>query len=133
MAMNRIQFQPPGLSLAGFLQQYGTEAACTRALRRARWPKGFVCPRCGGRRYGRCTNRHGERMWQCSACRHQTSLFSGTIFEATKLPLRTRNTIEGYAPRNAALAQRFELSDEITTPPPPRTRPFNLLTDQLIP
>ena len=51
MAMNRIQFQP-GLSLAGFLQQYGTEAACARALRRARWPKGFVCPRCGGRRYG---------------------------------------------------------------------------------
>ena len=30
MAMNRIQFQP-GLSLAGFLQQYGTEAACARA------------------------------------------------------------------------------------------------------
>ena len=88
MAMNRIQFQP-GLSLAGFLQQYGTEAACTRALRRARWPKGFVCPRCGGRRHGRCANRHGERMWQCSACRHQTTLLSGTLFEATKLPLRT--------------------------------------------
>ena len=88
MAMNRIQFQP-GLSLAGFLQQYGTEAACARALRRARWPKGFVCPRCGGRRYGRCANRHGERMWQCSACRHQTTLRSGTLFEATKLPLRT--------------------------------------------
>ena len=88
MAMNRIQFQP-GLSLAGFLQQYGTEAACTRGLRRARWPKGFVCPRCGGRRYGRCANRHGERMWQCSACRHQTTLRSGTLFEATKLPLRT--------------------------------------------
>ena len=88
MAMNRIQFQP-GLSLAGFLQQYGTEASCTRALRRARWPKGFVCPRCGGRRHGRCANRHGERMWQCSACRHQTTLLSGTIFEATKPPLRT--------------------------------------------
>ncbi|EQD60156.1 ISXo5 transposase [mine drainage metagenome] len=28
-------------------------------------------------------------MWQCSACRHQTTLLSGTIFEATKLPLRT--------------------------------------------
>ena len=32
MAMNRIQFQP-GLSLAGFLQQYGTEAALIRAGR----------------------------------------------------------------------------------------------------
>lgn len=86
MAMNRIQFQP-GLSLAGFLEQYGTEAACARALRRARWPKGLVCPRCAGRRYSRCANRHGERLWQCSACRHQTSLISDTLFASTKLPL----------------------------------------------
>lgn len=86
MAMNRIQFQP-GLSLAGFLDQYGTQAACARALRRARWPKGFVCPRCEGRRYSRCANRHGDRLWQCSACRHQTSLISGTVFASTKLPL----------------------------------------------
>lgn len=32
MAMNPIQFQP-GLSLTGFLDQYGTQAACARALR----------------------------------------------------------------------------------------------------
>ncbi len=43
MAMNRIQFQP-GLSLAGFLDQYGTHAACARALMRARWPKGLSAP-----------------------------------------------------------------------------------------
>lgn len=86
MAMNRIQFQP-GLSLAGFLEQYGTEVLCTRALRRARWPKGFVCPRCAGRRSRRCTHRHGERLWQCCACRHQTSLISDTLFASTKLPL----------------------------------------------
>jgi transposase-like protein len=86
MVMNRIQFQP-GLSLVGFLEQYGTEAACARALRRARWPRGFVCPRCEGRRYSRCANRHGERLWQCSACRHQTSLISDTLFASTKLPL----------------------------------------------
>lgn len=86
MAMNRIQFQP-GLSLAGFLEQYGTEVLCARALRRARWPKGFVCPRCAGRCYSRCANRHGERLWQCSTCRHQTSLISDTLFASTKLPL----------------------------------------------
>jgi hypothetical protein len=86
MAMNRIQFQP-GLSLVDFLDQYGTEVACARALRRARWPKGFVCPRCAGRRYSRCNNRHGERLWQCCKCRHQTSLISDTLFASTKLPL----------------------------------------------
>ena len=86
MAMNRIQFQP-GLSLAGLLEQYGTQAACARALRRARWPNGFVCPRCAGRRSSRCANRHGERLWQYSSCRHQTSLISDTLFASTKLPL----------------------------------------------
>ena len=43
MAMNRNQFQP-GLSLAGFLDRYGTEAAFARALKRARWPKGLSSP-----------------------------------------------------------------------------------------
>ena len=27
------------------------------------------------------------RYWQCSACREQTSVISGTVFHATKLPL----------------------------------------------
>ena len=29
------------------------------------------------------------RYWQCSACRHQASLRSGTVFDNTKLPLTT--------------------------------------------
>ncbi|HOC11957.1 MAG TPA: transposase, partial [Thermomonas sp.] len=43
MAMNYVQFQP-GLSMAQFIQQYGTEAKCYRALYRTRWPQGFRCP-----------------------------------------------------------------------------------------
>lgn len=46
MSMNMIQFQP-GLSMAAFLRQYGSEALCRRAFYRARWPKGFRCPACG--------------------------------------------------------------------------------------
>ncbi|MBS0211957.1 MAG: transposase, partial [Proteobacteria bacterium] len=48
MAMNRVQFQA-GLSMVQFIQQYGTEAKCYRALYRARWPHGFRCPKCTGR------------------------------------------------------------------------------------
>jgi len=47
MAHNLIQFQH-GMSLPGFIQCFGTEAACVDALQRATWPAGFVCPRCGG-------------------------------------------------------------------------------------
>lgn len=45
MAMNKVQFQS-GLSLPTFLKRYGSEAQCEQALQHARWPDGFVCPRC---------------------------------------------------------------------------------------
>jgi transposase-like protein len=87
MAMNLVQFQA-GLSMVEFMQQYGTEAKCYRALYRARWPQGFRCPACNERQ--RCRFRRGPQIYyQCRACRHQTTLLSGTIFQATKLPLRT--------------------------------------------
>ena len=69
------------------MQQYGTEAKVNRALYRARWPHGFRCPVCDDRRRSRF--RRGRQVYyQCRACRHQTTLLSGTILEATKLSLR---------------------------------------------
>lgn len=85
MAMNRIQFQP-GLSLAQFLDTYGTEARCRAALEKARWPMGFRCPDCGAQGHSR-HERGGQLLLQCRACRHQTSLIAGTVFDSTKLPL----------------------------------------------
>lgn len=87
MAMNQIQFQP-GLSLPAFLDQYGTQAKCARALYRARWPKGFRCPACDDRR--RSSFRRGNQtICQCRACQHQTTLIAGTLMQDTKLPLVT--------------------------------------------
>lgn len=83
--MNRVQFQP-GLSMPEFLRRYGTEDQCAAAVEAARWPRGFVCPQCGVTASNRFF-RGGLRYWQCSACRHQCSLVSGTLFAATKLPL----------------------------------------------
>lgn len=48
MACNPNQFQQ-GLSLPEFLQCFGTKAACAEAVRRARWPNGFCCPRTDAR------------------------------------------------------------------------------------
>ncbi len=36
-------------TLLEFQGQFPDEAHCWAYLRRARWPPGFVCPRCGGR------------------------------------------------------------------------------------
>ncbi len=85
MAMNRVQFQP-GLSMAEFMERYGSDANCEVALIESRWPKGFVCPSCGCG-HSSSFRREGRLYFQCTACRHQYSVISGTIFEATKLPL----------------------------------------------
>ena len=87
MAMNRIQFQP-GLSMPEFLKRYGAEAQCAAALEQARWPTGFRCPRCDGVAYSRVHGRT-HPLFQCQACRHQTSLIAGTVMQGTKLPLTT--------------------------------------------
>ncbi|CAB1368286.1 transposase [Denitratisoma oestradiolicum] len=82
---NRVQFQQ-GLSMAEFMERYGTEAKCETALVEQRWPSGFVCPCCRDTRHSRF-ERGGKRLWQCHRCRHQVSVTAGTIFENTKLPL----------------------------------------------
>jgi transposase-like protein len=84
MARNRVQFQK-GLSEAAFEELYGTEDKCRAAVMASRWPNGFECPACGGRAYSEVTTR---RLFQCRACRRQTSLTAGTIFASTHLPLR---------------------------------------------
>jgi ribosomal protein L37AE/L43A len=72
--------------MAEFMQRYGSEEQCEAALIESRWPSGFACPACG---FGQCSSfrRQGRRYFQCTACRHQCSVISGTIFEATKLGL----------------------------------------------
>jgi transposase-like protein len=85
MAMNRIQFQR-GLLMAEFVNRYGCEAQCEAELETMRWPDGFRCPDCGHEGHS-VFNRDGLKYWQCRACHSQTSLKSGTVFQATKLPL----------------------------------------------
>ena len=85
MAKNKVQFQK-GLSIGEFMQQYGTEEKCRAALIRLRWPLGFQCPRCG--HHGFCEIQ-SRKLYQCNYCHSQTSITSGTIFAATKLPLST--------------------------------------------
>ncbi|MCR2831982.1 IS1595 family transposase [Acidithiobacillus ferrooxidans] len=87
MAMNRVQFQK-GLSLPEFIQRFGTEEQCAAALETARWPDGFHCPQCDGTQHS-VLKSGSRKTFQCSHCRHQTSLIAGTLFQGTRLPLTT--------------------------------------------
>jgi transposase-like protein len=85
MKMNRIQFQA-GMSLSKFLANYGTESQCEAVLENSRWPQGFQCPKCKTQQHS--SYRRGRvKVFQCCACRTQTTLTEGTIFHSTKLPL----------------------------------------------
>lgn len=85
MAMNRVQFQP-GLSMMEFMNKYGSEILCQTALEQSRWPDGFCCPSCRDERHS-IFHREGRKYFQCHRCRHQTTVISGTIFQATKISL----------------------------------------------
>src|SRR5580658_4861724 len=83
MARNTVQFQK-GLSEPEFERQYGSEEQCRAAVVSSRWPNGFECPECAGTQYCLVKSRD---LFQCTACRRQTSPVAGTIFASTHLPL----------------------------------------------
>ena len=70
-----------------FMAQYVTGEQCEAAVCASRWPDGFACQRCSCSVSSsfRC---EGQLYFQCTACRYHWSVISGTLFEATKLPLR---------------------------------------------
>lgn len=72
-------------NLEEFDEWFSSEATCAAYLQRLRWPTGFVCPACGGRRSW--TTARG--LARCTTCQRQTSPVAGTVLEGTRKPLRT--------------------------------------------
>ena len=64
-------------------QRFGDESACRAYLAAVRWPEGFVCPSCQGRRS--IAVRRGR--FRCAACRRELTVSAGTILQDSKLPL----------------------------------------------
>jgi transposase-like protein len=67
-----------------FLDRFATDQSCLAYLYRVRWPKGFVCPVCSGRK-GWLTNR---ATVFCGGCQRQTTPTAGTILHNTRTDLR---------------------------------------------
>lgn len=68
-----------------FEERFSTEKACRDYLAQLRWPDGFSCPRCNSQRYWQ---KSRNNVFECTSCRHQTSVTVGTLFEGTRKPLR---------------------------------------------
>jgi transposase-like protein len=68
-----------------FQEEFRNEEDCYAWLFKTRWPKGFVCRKCGGKKYWLIATQ--RRLYKCRNCRDRTSLTSGTIFHKTRTPL----------------------------------------------
>ena len=71
-------------SLIEFQKEFPDNEACAKHIAAQRWPSGFVCSRCGNKEAWYLSKRH---LFDCKACRFQTSITAGTIFHGTRTPL----------------------------------------------
>ena len=71
-------------TLQEFDEWFSTEKACIDYLWRLRWPEGFICPIC----YGRRGWQMGTGLIRCAACQYKISVIAGTIFQGTRKPLK---------------------------------------------
>ena len=65
-------------------KRFSSEQKCMNYLVEIRWPDGFQCPHCG-HDHGWYTASQGR--YECANCYRQSTVISGTLFHATKLPL----------------------------------------------
>lgn len=70
-------------TIAEFDARFSTEAGCREYLTSLRWPEGFRCPKCSGTK----ASIVRDTLFQCSACRRQTSVTAGTVFQDIRKPL----------------------------------------------
>lgn len=72
-------------SLYDFFEAFPDEQSAIDHLRAIRWKDGAFCPYCNSKRVMHFADK---RTHKCGQCRQRFSVKVGTIFEATKLPLR---------------------------------------------
>src|SRR6201984_3818381 len=119
MARNKVQFQK-GLSETQFAILYGTEDQCREVVMRWRWPSRFVGPVGAGEHHSFVKTR---ALYQCTACRRQTSVIAGTIFAATKLPLCTWFRAMYHLTQSKGGVSSIELGRRLGVTPTPRGKP----------
>jgi ribosomal protein L37AE/L43A len=79
-----LAMKMPQVSLLEWQKKFGTEKACADAIARYRWPNGFMCPKCG---HDTAWFTKSRKIYQCTKCKSQTSVTTGTLFHSTNLPL----------------------------------------------
>ncbi len=73
------------MKLSEFFTKYNDEEACKIKWKQIREQEGIVCKKCG------CQDHYWQQsiwQWECKSCKFRTTMRSGTVMEASKLPFR---------------------------------------------
>lgn len=73
------------MGLLDFQKQFSDEKSCVDYLIRMKWPEKVLCAGCG---HEKLDFIRSKRAFECRACRKQTYLTAGTIFDKSRLALR---------------------------------------------
>jgi transposase-like protein len=84
--MKSAKYNGKPMSFMEFAEKFATEEACREKVFEARWPDGFVCPKCGGEKCCFITSRNA---YQCNKCKHRTTPKVGTLMQDSPLPYKT--------------------------------------------
>lgn len=66
-----------------FDQRFSTPRACYDYLFKQRWPKGFICKKCGHDQFW----LSARNLYICTQCENHHSLTAGTIMDSSKKPI----------------------------------------------
>ena len=75
-----------GLTLVELMDMFPTEEAATEWFESTIWPDGRHCPKCGSERTREAS--HKKMPYWCTDCRSYFSVKTGTVMQASKIPLR---------------------------------------------
>lgn len=73
------------MSLLDFQRLFPSEESCWDYLVKMRWQVGFSCPKCKSKEH--CLKPR-RKVFECYACRTQSSVTAGTIFHKSRQPLQ---------------------------------------------
>lgn len=75
------------MNLVQIQKKFNTQAKCLKYLEKLRWGKNVTCSYCDSERTIKAKSEQGRHY--CYNCKRSFTVFVGTIFEGTRLPLPT--------------------------------------------
>lgn len=73
------------MNILSFIEEFPDEQSCKSDFKNNREKEGVFCKKCG------CSDHYwlqNKWQWECKGCKFRTTLRSGTLMEASKLPFR---------------------------------------------